>query len=84
MASGQYPNVGRFTRNLSLGNGSTRKRRIATLYPTVLGDEQYGASSQTANKLAIDYFWGEAIASSPPVAPLGQQVNQAVQRAAVY
>lgn len=58
MATGQFPNQGRFTRNWSIGNGSTRKRRIGTLYPTALGNEQYTAASVTANKLLIDYFWG--------------------------
>lgn len=62
MATGQFPNEGRFTRRQSPANGALRyKRRLRPLYPSALGAEQYGSQAQTANKLATDYFWGVTV-----------------------
>ena len=64
MATGQYPNTGRFNRRQSPLAGPSRTPRLRPLYPTTLGDERYTSASQTANKLAIDFFWG--VPTEPP------------------
>ncbi len=56
MVSGQFPHEGRFSRGRQ-----QHHRRFRPLQATALGAEQYGVESQTANLLAIDYFWGNPV-----------------------